>query len=126
MCIRDSFSADFDWCIRIMKKAHTLHNTRLTIIDYLDEGMTCLLYTSARTKQVNILFRDNIAGMQRLVRSNGTLQFHFGGRDGRESGADGRLQTLVTDKGERLVVAEDRTGSELLPNSSCLLYTSQS
>ena len=34
------FSADFDWCIRIMKKAHTLHNTRLTIIDYLDEGMT--------------------------------------------------------------------------------------
>lgn len=35
-----------------------------------------------------------------------------------ESGADGRLQTLVTDKGERLVVAEDRTGSELLPNSS--------
>ena len=23
-----------------MKKAHTLHNTRLTIIDYLDEGMT--------------------------------------------------------------------------------------
>lgn len=35
-----------------------------------------------------------------------------------ESGADGRLQTLVTDKGERLVVAEDRTESELLPNSS--------
>lgn len=23
-----------------MKKAHTLHNTHLTIIDYLDEGMT--------------------------------------------------------------------------------------
>ena len=34
------YSADVDWCIRIMKKAHTLHNTRLTIIDYLDEGMT--------------------------------------------------------------------------------------
>ena len=34
------FSADFDWCIRIMKKARTLHNTHLTIIDYLDEGMT--------------------------------------------------------------------------------------
>ena len=34
------FSADFDWCIRLMKKAHTLHNTHLTIIDYLDEGMT--------------------------------------------------------------------------------------
>lgn len=34
------FSADFDWCIRIMKKAHTLHHTRLTLIDYLEEGMT--------------------------------------------------------------------------------------
>ena len=34
------YSADVDWCIRIMKKARTLHNTHLTIIDYLDEGMT--------------------------------------------------------------------------------------
>ena len=33
-------SADFDWCIRIMKKARTLHNTHLTLIDYLEEGMT--------------------------------------------------------------------------------------
>ncbi len=34
------FSADFDWCIRVMKKARTLHNTRLVLIDYLQEGMT--------------------------------------------------------------------------------------
>ena len=34
------FSSDFDWCIRLMKKARQLHNTHLTIIDYLDEGMT--------------------------------------------------------------------------------------
>lgn len=34
------FSADFDWCIRVMKKARTLHNTHLILIDYLDEGMT--------------------------------------------------------------------------------------
>lgn len=34
------FSSDFDWCIRIMKKADTLHNTHLTLIDYLEEGMT--------------------------------------------------------------------------------------
>ena len=38
--LRYRFSADFDWCIRIMKKAKCLHNTRLTIIDYLNEGMT--------------------------------------------------------------------------------------
>jgi glycosyltransferase involved in cell wall biosynthesis len=34
------FSADFDWCIRIMKKSQYLHNTHLTLIDYLDEGIT--------------------------------------------------------------------------------------
>lgn len=34
------FSADFDWCIKMMKKARELHNTRLTLIDYLKEGMT--------------------------------------------------------------------------------------
>lgn len=34
------FSADFDWCIRIMKKSHSLHNAHLVTINYLDEGMT--------------------------------------------------------------------------------------
>ena len=34
------YSSDFDWCIRIMKQAKVLHNTYLTIIDYLSEGMT--------------------------------------------------------------------------------------
>ena len=38
--LRYRFSADFDWCIRIMKKARVLHNTHLILIDYLDEGMT--------------------------------------------------------------------------------------
>ena len=38
--MQSRFSADFDWCIRIMKKARTLHNTHLTLIDYLEEGMT--------------------------------------------------------------------------------------
>ena len=34
------FSSDFDWCIRIMKKSKTTHNTHLTLIDYLEEGVT--------------------------------------------------------------------------------------
>lgn len=34
------YSADFDWCIHILKKAKTVHNTHLTLIDYQDEGMT--------------------------------------------------------------------------------------
>lgn len=34
------FSSDFDWCIRVMKQSHLLHNTHLTLINYLSEGMT--------------------------------------------------------------------------------------
>ena len=34
------YSADFEWAIRIMKKAKAIYNTRLTLINYLDEGLT--------------------------------------------------------------------------------------
>lgn len=34
------FSADFDWCIRILKRSRSTHNTHLTLVDYLEEGMT--------------------------------------------------------------------------------------
>ncbi|MDR1517925.1 MAG: glycosyltransferase [Dysgonamonadaceae bacterium] len=34
------FSSDVDWCIRMMKKAEIIHNTGLTLINYLEEGMT--------------------------------------------------------------------------------------
>ena len=34
------FSSDFDWCIRMMKKAKSIHNTNLTLINYLNEGIT--------------------------------------------------------------------------------------
>lgn len=34
------FSADFDWCIKVMKKAKIIHNTKLIIIRYMDDGLT--------------------------------------------------------------------------------------
>jgi len=34
------FSSDFDWCIRMLKKADTTYNTHLILIDYLEEGLT--------------------------------------------------------------------------------------
>lgn len=34
------FSSDFDWCVRLMKTAGTIYNTRLTLINYLHEGIT--------------------------------------------------------------------------------------
>ena len=51
------FSSDFDWCIRIMKKARTLHNTRLTIIDYLDEGMTTRNRKASLRERFHIMVR---------------------------------------------------------------------
>jgi hypothetical protein len=34
------FSADFDWCIRCMKTAKTIVNSRLRLVNYLYEGLT--------------------------------------------------------------------------------------
>ena len=38
--LRYRYSADQDWCIRIMKVSKDLHNTHLTLIRYLEEGMS--------------------------------------------------------------------------------------
>ena len=55
--LRDRFSADFDWCIRIMKKSHTLHNTHLTLIDYLSEGMTTRNHRASLHERFRIMCR---------------------------------------------------------------------
>lgn len=49
------FSADFDWCVRIMKKARTLHNTHLTLIDYLEEGMTTQNHKASLRERFRIM-----------------------------------------------------------------------
>ena len=49
------FSADFDWCIRVMKKARTLHNTHLILIDYLDEGMTTRNHKASLRERFRIM-----------------------------------------------------------------------
>lgn len=51
------FSADFDWCIRIMKKANVLHNTHLTLIDYLEEGMTTQNHQASLRERFYIMAR---------------------------------------------------------------------
>ena len=53
--LRYRFSADFDWCIRVMKKSHALHNSHLTIIDYLDEGMTTLNRRASLRERFHIM-----------------------------------------------------------------------
>jgi hypothetical protein len=49
------FSADFDWCIRIMKQSKSLHNTRLTVIDYLNEGMTTQNHKASLKERFRIM-----------------------------------------------------------------------
>lgn len=55
--LRYRFSADFDWCIRIMKKSHTLHNTHLTLIDYLNEGITTRNHRASLHERFRIMCR---------------------------------------------------------------------
>ena len=55
--LRYRFSADFDWCIRILKQARTTHNTRLTLIDYLDEGLTTRNHRASLLERFRIMTR---------------------------------------------------------------------
>ena len=52
---RYRFSADFDWCIRVMKKAHVLHNTHLTVVDYLSEGLTTQNHKASLKERFRIM-----------------------------------------------------------------------
>jgi glycosyltransferase involved in cell wall biosynthesis len=67
--LRYRFSSDFDWCIRVMKRAHTLHNTHLILIDYLDEGLT--------TRNRNRSLRERFRIMAVHYGLPSTLLFHF-------------------------------------------------
>ena len=53
--LRYRFSADFDWCIRIMKQSKDLHNTHLTLIDYLNEGMTTQNHKASLKERFRIM-----------------------------------------------------------------------
>ena len=51
------FSSDFDWCIRCMKRAGTLWNTHLTLIDYLNEGVTTRNHKASLKERYNIMVK---------------------------------------------------------------------
>lgn len=55
--LRYRFSADFDWCIKIMRKSKVLHNTHLTLIDYLAEGMTTRNHKASLKERFRIMVR---------------------------------------------------------------------
>ena len=49
------YSSDFDWCIRMMKKAGVISNTHLILIDYLDEGMTTRHHKESLIERLRIM-----------------------------------------------------------------------
>ena len=49
------FSADFDWCIRIMQHSACMHNSRLTLVDYLNEGMTTRNHRASLKERFRIM-----------------------------------------------------------------------
>ena len=51
------FSADFDWCIRLMKKSNRLLNTRLTTIRYLQGGMSIQNHRASLLERLRIMAR---------------------------------------------------------------------
>lgn len=49
------FSADFDWCIRMMKKSGSLYHTHLILTDYLEEGMTTQNHKASLKERFHIM-----------------------------------------------------------------------
>ncbi len=49
------FSSDFDWAVRMMKKSKHIHNTRLTLINYLNEGMTTANHKASLKERYHIM-----------------------------------------------------------------------
>lgn len=55
--LRYRYSADYDWCIRILKASRNIHNTHLTLIDYLDGGLTDKKRISSLKERFRIMAR---------------------------------------------------------------------
>lgn len=60
------FSSDIDWCIRMMKKSGLIHNTHLTLIRYLNEGMTTA-HRSASLKERYRIMAKHYGGLSTFM-----------------------------------------------------------
>lgn len=55
--LRYHYSADYDWCIRVMRQATRLHNTHLTLVDYLSQGLTTRHHRASLVERLRIMAR---------------------------------------------------------------------
>lgn len=51
------FSADFDWCIRVMKQTDDLLHLPFTVVDYLQEGMTTRNHRASLVERFRLMCR---------------------------------------------------------------------
>lgn len=51
------FSADFDWCIRVMKQTDNLLHLPFTVVDYLQEGMTTRNHRASLIERFRLMCR---------------------------------------------------------------------
>ena len=49
------FSSDFDWAVRMLDKAKNIHNTHLTLINYLNEGLTTANHKASLKERYRIM-----------------------------------------------------------------------
>ena len=54
---RYRFSADFDWCIKCMQAGGSIHNTRLVLSNYLNEGTTTQNMKASLKERFKIMCR---------------------------------------------------------------------
>ena len=59
--LRYRFSADYDWCLRLLRQAERrslrIHNTHLTLTDYLAEGLTTANHRRSLLERLRIMAR---------------------------------------------------------------------
>ncbi len=51
------FSADVDWCIRVMKKSHSIVNTHAIMVNYLQEGLSLQNHRASLWERFRIMCR---------------------------------------------------------------------
>lgn len=53
--LRYRYSADVDWCIKVMKRASRMVNVRFTIIDYLQNGLSLQNHRASLMERFNVM-----------------------------------------------------------------------
>ena len=53
--LRYRYSADYDWCIRVMRQAKSLHHTHLVLVDYLAQGLTTRHHRASLVERLRIM-----------------------------------------------------------------------